>query len=101
MNLGNFPADSETGTPCTDIKIFELNFQINSLLNFEHFYISFILLMQMSYAKLEITKRKHQEQSMERFGIASHHDIQKIMDKWKNKNTAKGTATWMNVIPNL
>ena len=29
VNLGNFPADSETGTPCIDIKTFELNFQLN------------------------------------------------------------------------
>ena len=29
VNLGNFPADFETGTPCIDIKSFELNFQLN------------------------------------------------------------------------
>ena len=38
---------------------------------------------------------------MERFGNVSHDDIQKLMDKSKNKNTTKATATWMNVIPNL
>ena len=34
---------------------------------------------------------------MERFENTSHDDIQKLMDKSKNKNTTKATATWMNV----
>ena len=34
---------------------------------------------------------------MERFGNASHDDIQKLMDKSKNKNTTNAMATWMNV----
>ena len=34
---------------------------------------------------------------MERFGNASHNDIQKLMNKSKNKNTTKATAKWMNV----
>ena len=34
---------------------------------------------------------------MEHFRNASHDDIQKLTDKWKNKNTTKATATWMNV----
>ena len=34
--------------------------------------------------------------SMQRFGNASHDDIQKLMDKSEN-NTTKATATWMNV----
>ena len=29
VSLGNFPAGSETGSPCIDIKTFELNFQLN------------------------------------------------------------------------
>ena len=29
VNLGNFPDDFETGTPCIDINTFELNFQLN------------------------------------------------------------------------
>ena len=33
---------------------------------------------------------------MERFGNASHDDILKLIDKSKNKNTTKTTATWMN-----
>ena len=33
---------------------------------------------------------------MERFGNASHDDIQKLMDKSKN-NTTNAKATWMNV----
>ena len=35
---------------------------------------------------------------MERFGNASHDDIQKPMDKSKNKNRTKATPTWMNVV---
>ena len=58
LNLRNLPVDSETGTPCIDIKTFELNFQ----LNFERFDVNFIFFMKMSHSKLEITKRKHQEQ---------------------------------------
>ena len=38
---------------------------------------------------------------MERFGNVSQDDIQKIMDKSKNKNATKATLTWMNVISNL
>ena len=34
---------------------------------------------------------------MEPFGNASRDDIKKLMDKSKNKNTTKVTATWMNV----
>ena len=34
---------------------------------------------------------------MERFGNVSQDDIQKIMDKSKNKNATKAIATWMNV----
>ena len=34
---------------------------------------------------------------MERFGNVSHDDIQKLMDKLKNKNTTKATAMWMNL----
>ena len=34
---------------------------------------------------------------MERFGNASHDDIQKLIDKSKNKNMTKTTVTWMNV----
>ena len=32
---------------------------------------------------------------MEHFGNASHDDVQKLMDKLKNKNTAKATAMWI------
>ena len=49
--------------------------------------------MTKSHAKLEITK----ETSMERFGNASHDDIQKLMDKSKNKKTTKAKATWMDM----
>ena len=34
---------------------------------------------------------------MESFGNASHDDIQKLVDKSKNENTTKASATWMNV----
>ena len=34
---------------------------------------------------------------MERFGNASHDDIQKLMNKSTNKNTTKATGTWMNM----
>ena len=34
---------------------------------------------------------------MERFGNACHDEIQKLMDKSRNNNPAKVTATWMNV----
>ena len=34
---------------------------------------------------------------MESFGNGSHDDTQKLMDKSKNKNATKATATWMNV----
>ena len=33
VNLRNFPANSETGTPCIDIKTFELTFQLHKLSN--------------------------------------------------------------------
>ena len=52
-NLGNFPADSGTGTPWIDIKLFELNF--------ERFDVKSTFLMQMSHAKLEITKTKEEQ----------------------------------------
>ena len=54
MNLGNFPANSETGTLCVDIKTFELNFQ--------RFDVNFTCLMQMNHAKFEVTKTKHQKE---------------------------------------
>ena len=57
MNLGNFPADFETETPCIDMETFELNFQ----LNFERFDVNFTFFMQMSHAKLEITKTKQEQ----------------------------------------
>ena len=38
---------------------------------------------------------------MECFGNASHDDTQKLMDKSKNKNTTKATATWMNLYHTL
>ena len=62
MNLRNFPFDSEIGTPCIDIKTFELNFQLNFQLYFERFDVNFPFFTQMSHAKLEVTKTKHQEQ---------------------------------------
>ena len=34
---------------------------------------------------------------MERFGNASHDDIQKLIDNSKNESTTKAAATWMNV----
>ena len=34
---------------------------------------------------------------MERFGNASHDDIQNLMDMSKNKNTTKAARTWMNM----
>ena len=46
----------------------------------------------MNHAKLEISGT-----SMERFGNASHDDIQKLMDKSTNKNTTKATGTLMNM----
>ena len=61
MNLGDFPPDSEIGTPFIDIKTFELNVQLTLLLNFERFDINFTFFMQMSYTKLEIADTKHQE----------------------------------------
>ena len=61
MNLGDFPPDSEIGTPFIDIKTFELNVQLTLLLNFERFDINFTFFIQMSYAKLEIAETKHQE----------------------------------------
>ena len=81
VNLGNFPADFEAGTPCIDIKTFELNFQLNFELDFERFDVNFTFFLQMSHVKLEITKTKHQEQIWNNFGNASHDDIQKLMDK--------------------
>ena len=62
VNLGNFPADSDTRPPCINIKTFELNFQSNFQLNFERFDVNFTFFMLMSHAKLETTKTKHQEQ---------------------------------------
>ena len=61
MNLGNFPANSETGTLCINIKTFELNFQINFKLNFQRFDVNFTCLMQMNHAKFEVTKTKQKE----------------------------------------
>ena len=52
--------------------------------------------MQMSHAKLEITK-KTPGTSMDRFGNAFYDDIQMLMDKLKTKNMTKAPATWMNV----
>ena len=75
------------GSPCIDIRTFELVFQFNFELNFEHFDINFTFFMQMSHTKLEITKNKIYTTSIESFGNASHSDIQKIMDKcslWKS-----------------
>ena len=57
VKLVNFPAESETETPCIDIKTFELNFQ----LNFEHFDVNFTFFKQTDHTKLEITKTKYQE----------------------------------------
>ena len=57
--------------------------------------------MQMSYAKLEITKTKHQGQI---WNILEMHLMMTSRSLWisrKKKNTTKATATWMNVIPNL
>ena len=34
---------------------------------------------------------------MEHLGNVSYDDRQKLMDKQKNKNTTKATATWMNM----
>ena len=74
MNIGIFPADSETGTFCIDIKTFESN------------------------ESHDIRNHKSKTgASMERFGNASHDDIQKLIDKSKNKNMTKTTVTWMNV----
>ena len=53
VNLENFPSDSETGTPCIDIKTFELNF--------ERFDVIFTFFMQTSHAKLKITKTKQKQ----------------------------------------
>ena len=57
VKLVNFPAESETETPCIDIKTFELNFQ----LNFEHFDVNFTFVKQTDHTKFEITKTKYQE----------------------------------------
>ena len=43
-------------------------------------------------------KSKTSGASMERFGNASHDDIQKFTDKPKNKNMTKTTVTWMCII---
>ena len=61
MNLGDFPPDSEIGTPFIDIKTLELNVQLTLLLNFERFDMNFTFFIQMSYAKFEIAETKHQE----------------------------------------
>ena len=50
VNLGNFPVDSETGTPCIDIKTFELNLQLNFYVNVERFDVNFTFFTQMSHA---------------------------------------------------
>ena len=62
LNSVNLSANSETGTPCIDIKTFELNFQLNSSLNFEIFDVNLKFFMPMSHGKSEITKTKHEEQ---------------------------------------
>ena len=49
VNLGNFPAESETGTPFIDIEAFKLNLQLSFLLNFKRFDVSFTFFMQMLY----------------------------------------------------
>ena len=80
--LGNFPADSETGTPCIDIKRLELNLlNSNVLMSISH-----------SLCKESRENRNHNiitGTSMERFGNSFHDDIQKLMDMSKNKNTTK------------
>ena len=53
----------------------------------------------MSHAKLEITKRKHEEQV---WNVLKMHlmmiDIQKLMDKSENKNMTKATATCVSYL---
>ena len=87
-----FPCWLWEGTSCIDIKIFELNAQ----LNFERFDVNFTVFIQMSHAKSEIAKETSGT-SMEHFGNASHNHIKKLMDKSKNKNTTEATALWMSV----
>ena len=59
--------------------------------------------MQMSHAKLEITKTKHQEQIwnvLEMHFVMTSGKVGLVMmksGKVGNKNTTKATATWMNV----
>lgn len=48
--------------------------------------------MQMSHMKLEITKKNPSGTSRECFGNSSHDDIQKSVNKLKNKNMIKVTV---------
>lgn len=51
--------------------------------------------MQMSHMKLEITKKNPSGTSRECFGNSSHDDIQKFVNKLKNKNMIKVTVSPM------
>ena len=66
----------------------------NVLMSISHYYAN-------ESREIRNHKNKISGTSMERFGNVSQDDIQKIMDKSKNKNATKATLTWMNVISNL
>ena len=59
--------------------------------------MSFLILYTNESREIKNQKNKTSGTSMESFGNGSHDDIQKLMDKSKNKSTTKATATWMNV----
>ena len=86
----------DTNSLCWHLNI-RIKFPIKCLIKFRTFWCQFHILYANESREIRNHKNKISGTSMESFGNVSQDDIQKIMDKSKNKNATKAIATWMNV----